>query len=174
MVNKPRVSRTIAGVYIGSAIFIASCIGFFIYAGLFTPMGSLGLMAATVSGIVEAIFVLILLSIYRTEYILTEEELVIKTTRLIGGTKRIFMRDITRIERTLIPFGLRLFGASFHGGYFQVPSLGRVFMAITNFNDGVLISTRGENFIITPDKPGEFIHTIKASKSRETNNPNGL
>ena len=38
-----------------------------------------------------------------------------------------------------MPFGIKLFGASFHEGYYQIPNLGRAFLAITNFHDGLLI-----------------------------------
>jgi hypothetical protein len=123
-------------------------------------MGILGLIAATVSTFVEVIMLLILASIYRTRYIITNQELIIKTTKLIGGSKSIHLRDIVNVEKTLIPFGLRLFGASFHGGYFQIPGLGRAFIVITNFGDGVLIKSKQENFIITPERPEDFIYAI--------------
>lgn len=158
--NKPKVSRSIAGSYVAFVVFIAAVIAFFTYAGFFTPMGILGLAAAAVSSIVEVIMVLILTSVYRTRYVLSDEELVIRATRVIGGSKSISLRDVVHVEKTLIPFGLRLFGASFHGGYYQIPGLGRVFMVMTNFDDGVLIKTKQGNYIITPEKPEDFIHAI--------------
>jgi hypothetical protein len=161
IVNKPKVSRFIAGTYVGFVIFIAAVIAFFTYAGFFTPMGVLGLIAAAGSSIVEVIMLLILASIYRTEYILKDGELVIRVTQFIGGSKHIHLRDVADVEETLIPFGLRLFGASFHGGYYQVPKLGRAFMAITNFDDGILIKTKRANYIITPEKPEDFMSAVK-------------
>ena len=95
-------------------VFIAGLIGFLIYAGLFTPMRNWGLMTAAILVCIEAIMLLILVSIYRTRYVLTDDELKIRTTRLIGGTERIRLADIVSVEKTLIPLGLRLFGASFH------------------------------------------------------------
>ena len=106
---------------------------------------------------------LILISIYRTEYTLTDEEFVIRATRLVGGSKRICLRDVVHAEKTLIPYGIRLFGASFHGGYYHVPGLGRAFMVITNFEDGVLIKTKHGNYIITPQNPEDFAKTITDS-----------
>lgn len=163
-VNRPKVSRFIAGTYIVFAVFIAAIVFFFIYAGFFTPMAIAGLIAATVATFVEAIMLLIPISIYRTKYILTDEELIIKTTRLIGGSKSIRLRDVVTSETLFIPFGIRLFGASFHGGHYYIPKLGRAFMAITNFNDGVLIKTKHGNFIITPENPENFIESMRLSE----------
>lgn len=160
IINKPRVSRFIAGVYVGIVVFITACIVFFTYAGFLTPMGIGGLIAAIASIFVEAIMLLILASIHRTKYVLTNDELLIRATRLIGGSKRIHLRDVVHIEKTLVPFGIRLFGASFHGGYYQIPGLGRAFMAITNFDNGVLIKTKQGNYIITPEKPEDFTQAI--------------
>jgi len=160
VVNRPRVSKFIAGLYIGLVVFIAALIVFFTYASFFTPMGILGLTAVVVLIFVEVIILLILISIYRTKYILTDKELLIKTSRLIGGSKSVSLRDIVHVEKTLIPFGIRLFGASFHGGYYQIPGLGRAFMTITNFNDGVLIKTKHGNYIITPENPENFREAI--------------
>jgi len=166
LVNRPKVSKYVAGSYMVLVIFIAAVIVFFVYARLFTPMGNVGLIAAVVSIFVEVIMLLILTSIYRTRYTLTNEQLVIKATKLIGGNKRIRLKEITNVERTLIPFGLKLFGASFHGGYYYVPRLGRAYLTITNFNDGVLIKTKNENYIITPDTPESFIESLKEAKAR--------
>jgi len=142
VVNKPEVSKAVAWMYGGIVIFIAVLMVFFAYASFFTPMGVMGIVASIVLAFVEAVMLLIFGSLYRTRYVLTDEELFIKTTKLIGGGKRIFLNTIKSIEETLIPFGIRLFGASFHGGYYQIPGLGRAFLAITNFNDGLLVKTQ--------------------------------
>lgn len=105
--------------------------------------------------------ILLLRSLYRTRYILMDEEIVEKTTKLIGGSKRISLKNMESVEKTLIPFGIRLFGASFHGGYYQIPNLGRTFLAITNFHDGLLTKTKNENYIITPKNPVEFKEAIE-------------
>lgn len=160
VVNTPRVSRFIAGTYAGFAVFIAAVIAFFAYASFFTPLGIVGLVATAVSIFVEAVMLLILTSILKTKYILTDEALVVRATRFIGGDKSIHLREIVSVERTLMPFGLRLFGASFYGGYYQIPGLGRAFMVVTNFTDGVLVKTKGGNYIITPEKPEDFIRAI--------------
>jgi hypothetical protein len=162
-VNRPKVSRFVAGSYAVIAVFTAAVIAFFAYASFFTPLGVLGLAAVSVSVFVEAVMLIILASIYRTKYILTDEELIITATRLIGGSKRVHLKDVVRVERTLIPAGVRLFGASFYGGHYYIPRLGRAFVTITNFHDGVLIETKSGNYIITPEKPEDFVKAINAS-----------
>ena len=161
IINEPDVSKAIVWMYGGIGVFIAALMVFFAFAGFFTPMGVTGIAALIVLAFVEAVMLLILGSLYRTRYVLTDEELVIKTTKLIGGNKRISLKTIKSLEETLIPFGVRLFGASFHGGYYQIPGLGRAFLAITNFNDGLLIKTRDGNYIITPKDPMGFKEAIE-------------
>jgi len=109
---------------------------------------------------------LILASIYRTKYILTDNELILKASKLIGGSKRIPLETIESVERTLIPFGFRLFGASFYGGYYYLPSVGKAFMVITNFKDGVLIKTKHGNYVITPRNPENLMETIENIKTQ--------
>jgi hypothetical protein len=150
VVNEAEVSKAVVWLYGCLVVLIAALMVFFAFAGFFTPMGVTGIAALIVLAFVEAVMLFILGSLYRTRYVLTDEELVIKTTRLIGGGKRISLNTIESLEETLIPFGVRLFGASFHGGYYQVPGLGRAFLAITNFHDGLLIKTKNGNYIITP------------------------
>jgi hypothetical protein len=159
--NEPEVSRAVVWLYGAIAVFIAALTVFFAFAGFFTPMGATGIAASVVSAFVEAVMLLILGSLYRTRYVLMDEELVIKTTKLIGGGKRISLNTIESLEKTLIPFGVRLFGASFHGGYYQIPGLGRAFLAITNFHDGLLINTKNGNYIITPKDPMGFKEAIE-------------
>jgi hypothetical protein len=165
IVNKPEVSRTIAWSYGGLCIFIAAIAVGFALAGIFTPMQAGGIVSALVLVIVEAIMLLILRSLYTTKYVLTEHEIKLQTTRLIGGNKTISLKDVESVEETLIPFGVRLFGASFHGGYYEIPNLGKAFLAITNFNDGVLIKTKKGNYIITPKDPAEFKEAIEKNKN---------
>jgi len=109
---------------------------------------------------------LILASIYSTKYILTDNELVLKASKLIGGSKRVPLITIDSVERTLIPFGFRLFGASFYGGYYYFPGIGKAFMFITNFRDGVLIKAKYGNYVITPRNPENFMENIKNMKSQ--------
>ena len=171
VVNKPEVSRAIVGFYAGMAVFLAVLFGvvfFFIYTE--QPEGSLfGIVVlATTTVIVEGLLLWLLASIRRARYVLTESELVLEAPRLIGGSKKIPLEIIESVQRTLIPFGFRLFGASFYGGYYYFPSVGRAFMVITNFRDGVLIKTKNGNYVITPSNPDEFIEKIKTQTKTKT------
>lgn len=162
IVNKPRVSKTITGMYWGLAAFIG-CIGLiFLALGILTPMGNAGFIAGSLILVfVEPILLLVIASLYRTRYILSDSDLLIRTTILIGGDKRIPLDEVESVEKTLIPFGIRFFGASFHGGHYRIPGLGRSFIAMTNFEDGLLIRTKHRNYIITPRDPEDFKEAIE-------------
>jgi hypothetical protein len=167
IVNKPRVSRAISGFYAVTAAFVLAVFGVVFYFILTEepPNSILGIAVLVVVVLfVEAIMISLLISFHRTRYIVTGTELILKAPRLIGGRKRITLDTITSVERTLIPFGFRLFGASFYGGYYYFPGVGRTFMVITNFEDGVLIRTKNGTYIITPNNPGEFIEKIQSHK----------
>lgn len=157
IINKPDVSKAIALVCVALATFVAATTVFFAYATFLTPMGFPGIVASVVSALVEIVMLLILVSLYRTSYILTNEEFIIKTTRLIGGRKTVPLKALNSVEKTLIPFGV-----SFHGGYYYVPSIGSAFLVITNFNDGLLVKTDHGNYIITPSDPLDFKEAIES------------
>jgi hypothetical protein len=161
VVNEPEVSKTTAWSYGLAVAVIAAFAVFFIFAGFFTPMKAGGIAAALLLVVIELVMLLLLRSLYRTRYVLTDEELVIKTTKLIGGNKTIALKSINSIETTFIPFGVRLFGASLHGGYYRVPGLGMAFLAVTNFHDGLLIKTKNRNYIITPKNKLDFKEAIE-------------
>lgn len=162
--NKPEVSKSTASAYGILFVFVAAIAVFFFCAAFFTPMGTVGIVASTVSTFVAIVMLLILASLYRTRYILTDEELIIKTTLLIGGSKTIPLGTVRSVEKILIPFGIKLFGASFHGGYYHIPGFGKAFLTITNFKDGLLIKTDRRNFVITPSNPLGFQEAIQNRK----------
>jgi asparagine N-glycosylation enzyme membrane subunit Stt3 len=165
IVNKPRVSRAISGFYAVTAAFVLAVFGVVFYFILTEepPNSVLGIAVLVVVILfVEAIMISLLISLYRTRYVVTETELILKAPRLIGGTKRVPLDTIMLVERTLIPFGFRLFGASFYGGYYYFPGVGRSFMVITNFEDGVLVKAKNGAYIITPSNPCEFIEKIQS------------
>jgi len=161
IVNKPEVSTFVKWCYQILVIFIATLMVFFAYASFFTPMGSLGIAALIGTTVLDAIMLLILRSLHKTRYILTERELHIETTKLIGGEKRIPLEEVQSVEKTLIPLGIKLFGASFHGGCYNIPGLGRTFLTMTNFKDGLLIKTQNRSYIITPKDPLSFKDAIE-------------
>jgi hypothetical protein len=64
------------------------------------------------------------------------------------------------VEKTLISLGIKLFSASFHGGYYNIPGLGRAFIDITNFKEGLPIKTQKRSYIITSKDPISFKNAI--------------
>jgi hypothetical protein len=162
IVNRPEVSRPLAWFYVGTATLLAALASLFIYLYLQTPMLA-GLLGLIVIIVVEIIIVSIIVSVYATHYTLTQKDLILKASIFIGGTKKVSLDTIESAERTLIPFGIRLFGASGYGGYCYFPKIGRAFVVITNLRDGVLIKTKQGIFLITPKNPDEFIESIKKS-----------
>jgi len=169
VVNKPVVSRIIVGFYVGMTVFVSVVFGivfYFIYVE--APPNSLVAMAILVPVIilVEAVMLWAVASIYRTRYILTDSELILETSSLIGGSKTIPLETIQTLQRTLIPFGIKLLGASFHGGHYYLPSLGRAFMVITNYRDGVLIKAQNGIYVITPSNPDDFVANVEKTRSQ--------
>jgi hypothetical protein len=166
VVNRPAVSRPLARFYVAMTVVIAALGLFFVYFYLLSrQIGAIIGLIVIVA--VEIILVSLVASIYRTTYTLTQKELVIKASILIGGTKRIPLETIESAEKTLIPFGIRLFGASGYGGYWYFPNVGRTFVAITNFKDGVFIKANNRIYLITPKNPESFIESLMASAKSE-------
>jgi len=166
--NEPEVSKSTALVYGILFAFIVAIAVFFLCAAFFTFMGFVvGIVASAASTLVSLIMLLILASLYRTRYILTDEELIIRTTVLIGGSKIIPLGTVRSVEKVLMPFGIKLFGASLHGGYYHIPGFGRAFLTITNFKDGLLIKTDRRNFVITPSNPLVFKEAIENRQEKK-------
>jgi hypothetical protein len=165
-VNNPRVSKSILLFYQGLTAFIAILILVFGYTAFFTPAGITMIGVSFILLIlIMPIFIMLIRSINNTKYILLDEDLLIDTSSIIGGNKRIPLEEIELVERTLIPIGLKLWGASFHGGFYRIPGLGKAFLAITNMGDGVLIRTQSMNYIISPSEPDDFIDSLRSRTS---------
>jgi hypothetical protein len=162
VVNRPEVSKGLARFYLATTILLAALGLLFVYLYLQMPQIA-GIIGLAVIIAVEIILVSLVASIYRTTYTLTPKELVIKASIFIGGTKRVPLETIESAERTLIPFGIRLFGASGYGGYIYFPNIGRAFVTITNFKDGVLIKTQRGIYLITPRNPESFTESLMAA-----------
>jgi hypothetical protein len=166
VVNKPEVSGPLAWFYNAMAGLLVALGVLITYLYFQTQQVGLTVGLAVVV-VVEIVIVSIAVSMHRTEYTLTQHELIMSASVFIGGTKKIPLETIESIQRTLIPFGIRLFGASGYGGYYYFPSVGRAFVVITNFKDGVLIKTKQGNYLITPKNPDEFIQSVKRTVKPE-------
>ena len=118
------------------------------------------------------IMLLILASLHRTKYILKNKELTIKTTKLIGEM-RLYIWKLQNLCRkqwylSVSNFLVQVFTAGLH-----ISGLGRVFLSITDFKDGLSIRTDHGNYIITPSNPLGFKEAI-GSRIPELENINFL
>ena len=166
--NTPIISKTIIRTYIGLASFVGIMALYMVYQSFKSNEGITLLGGAFILLVlIEPLFLMVVQSIKNTRYQIINNDLVIKTENIIGGTRTINLNTITTIERTLYPVGLKLYGASFHGGYYSVPGLGRAHIAVTNLDDIVLIKTNDNNYIISPKNPESFIDLIKTRKNTE-------
>lgn len=103
-------------------------------------------------------FCWIIFKVYNMNYELVNDRLIIHGA---FNTNTIHIHNIEEIKLSAIPFGIRLFGGSFVGGRYYLPGIGKAWVAMTNFKDGVLITTRDqENYVITPANPKQFIEDI--------------
>ena len=157
MVFKSKVSNWIAGLYWAILIFLAVIfIGIPLFASMTFFEKSIFVIAFF---IVFLIIVYTLFKAYRLSFIISRDRLIID-----GLLKKhnIVFSDIKEVKKVPIPFGFRLFGASFLGGRYYLPGIGNATVIMSNFDDGVLVSTKkGYNFVITPKNPMEFIDNMK-------------
>ncbi len=158
MENKPRISKWIAGVYLILVLFIA---GLFTTLALTIPFKSTaGFESFCLLGIViTGILCTVPYSIYRTRYTVDNGKLY---SRAIFAVINIRTKDITKTERTRIPFMIRGYGAGLHSGMFYIPTVGWTKVVMTNMSDGILMKTKnGKNYLITPQNPDRFIKLLK-------------
>lgn len=152
-----KLSKWIAGLYWGILVFIALL---FLGIGIFSPMAILEASILIITFFV--IFIIIAYTLYKAKRL----RFIISTDGLIldGLLKKyeIAFSDIKDLKKVPIPIGFRLFGASFLGGRYYLPGIGNATVAMSNFDDGVLISTnKGYHFVITPLHPLDFIKDVK-------------
>ena len=157
IIFKSKVSNWIAGLYWTILIFLAIM---FIGIPLLAPMTFFDKIIFVIAFfIVFLIIVFTLFRAYRLSFVISKDRL------LIGGLLKkheIMFSDIKDVKKVPIPFGFRLFGASFFGGRYYLPGVGNATVAMSNFDDGVLISTKkGYNYVITPINPLKFIDDMK-------------
>lgn len=104
-------------------------------------------------------FLWLIYRIYTMKYVIEQDELKIYGAFNVNKVK---IYEIEEIKRTPIPYAFRLYGGTFIGGRYYIPGVGKAWVAMTNFTDGVMISTqKGEHYVITPINPDDFIDTIK-------------
>jgi hypothetical protein len=153
VVFKSKVSRWIAGLYWAILVFLVIM---FIGIPLLAPMTFFDKSIFVITFfIVILVIVFTLFRGYRLSFIISKDKLIVD-----GLLKKheIMFSDIKEVKKVPIPFGFRLFGASFLGARYYLPGIGNATVAMSNFDDGVLVSTKkGYNYVITPLKPMKFI-----------------
>ena len=157
IIFKSKVSNWIAGLYWTILIFLAIM---FIGIPLLAPMTFFDKIIFVIAFfIVFLIIVFTLFRAYRLSFVISKDRL------LIGGLLKkheIMFSDIKDVKKVPIPFGFRLYGASFLGGRYYLPGVGNATVAMSNFDDGVLVSTKkGYNYVLTPINPLKFIDDMK-------------
>jgi len=112
--------------------------------------------------IITIFFMVVLYRIYHMHYAVKNGEIIIHGAFNKNVVK---ISDIDEIKRSPVRMGIRLWGGSFVGGRYYLPGIGKAWVAITNFEDGVLLTTRDkEHYLITPQNPDQFIEIINKSK----------
>jgi hypothetical protein len=157
IVFKSTVSRWIAGLYWSIIIFLGVL---FIGILILNPITFFQIAIFVI--VFFMVFLIIIATIvraYRLIFIISNDRLI-----LAGLLKKheVMYSDIKEVKKIPIPFGFRLYGASFLGGRYYFPGVGNATVAMSNFTDGVLISTKkGYHYVITPQNPGAFIEGVK-------------
>jgi hypothetical protein len=154
---KSKVSNWIAGLYWSILIFLVIM---FIGVPFLSPMTFVEKNIFVINFLI--IFLIIgftLFKAYRLHFIISKKSLIISG---LLKNHTILFSDINEVTKVPIPFGFRLFGASFLGGKYYFPGIGNAWVAMSNFDDGVMITTKlKKNYVITPKNPTKFIKLIK-------------
>ncbi|MFO7967723.1 MAG: PH domain-containing protein [Archaeoglobaceae archaeon] len=155
-----RFSRWIAGMYFAIIAFLVFML---IYMPLNVEMEPFERVAFVILfTIVLLIIIFTVVRAYKMKFTVTPPHIIVSG---IFRQNRINISEIESIHKTAIPFGFRLFGASFLGGWYYLPGVGKAWVTMSNFRDGVLISTKkGGNYVITPQDPYEFIRVVEEQR----------
>ncbi len=157
MTFTPRLSKWIAGMYWSIFVFL---IFMLVVVPFLAEMSSWEKVVFLVVFLaVLAIFIFIMVKAYRMRFTIVKNRIIVSG---VFKENRIEISGIKSINKVPIPAGIRLFGASFLGGLYYFPGIGRAWVTMGNFQDGVLISTKkGKHYVITPQEPLKFIEIIK-------------
>jgi len=159
LINKPRISRWIGGMYAVLTIFITILfIG--ITFGTDIMLSPINLQILFFGITVFAMFILSFTtcSFYKTKYVINDGILYSWSPFAVINIK---LKDIKKVERTRVPFHIRV-GASLYSGRFYIFGLGWTKSIITNLNDGLLITTKdNKHYLITPYNPDRFAKMLK-------------
>ncbi|UCE39317.1 MAG: hypothetical protein JSW00_08890 [Thermoplasmata archaeon] len=152
-----KMSRGISWFYITTMILLG-VLGVIIT--IFTPLNTIEkILLIGLFACIDLVLYYMLARAKRTLYTLNQHEIKIYGAM---GTKTISYDQIESIKESAIPCGLRLYGSSFLGGWYYLPGIGRTWVSMTNFKDGVLITAQdNRKYLITPKEPRRFIEIIE-------------
>lgn len=160
-VFKTRMSKWIAYFYWSVlALFVLLLAVTWLFAEM--PAGAF-YVTVSAFGFLILLFAHIIYRAYTMRFIVTQRHIVVRGA---FKTYNVRLSNIGSINKTLIPLAFRVWGASFLGGYYYIPSLGFARIAMTNFEDGVLVtvkrkSGRVKNYLMTPKDPTAFIRAVR-------------
>ena len=156
-VFRPRLSGWIMGMYWAILVFLAALL---IGVPIAEGMDFISYAAFTsLFSVILVVFILIMLRAYRMSFVVADRRVIING---IFRKNVIEISDIKTIQKSPIPYGFRLYGASFLGGWYFLPGIGKAWISMGNFSDGVLITTKqNRHYVITPRNPPEFIKAVK-------------
>jgi hypothetical protein len=159
-VFRPRLSPWIMGMYWLILVFLAAVAVIVPLAAGMDVFSSV--LFASVFSVALLMVAFVVVRAYRMKFTVAKDRIIING---IFRKNVIERTDIAKVEKTPVPFGIRLFGASFLGGWYYLPGIGKAWMSIGNFEDAVMITTKGgKHYVITPRKPLEFIKMAKPGK----------
>ena len=157
MTFTPRLSRWIVGMYWSIFVFLIFMLVAVPFLLEISPWEKILFLVVFLAVLV--IFIFIMVKAYRMRFTIEKNRIIVSG---VFTENRIKISDIKSIDKVPIPAGIRLFGASFLGGLYYLPGIGRAWVSMGNFQDGVLISTKkGKHYVITPQEPLKFIETVK-------------
>ena len=152
-----RLSKWITGMYWSIFVFLIFMLVAVPLLAEMSPWEKVPFLAVFLA--VLAIFIFIMLKAYRMRFTIEKNRIIVSG---VFKENRIKISDIKSINKGPIPAGVRLFGASFLGGLYYLPGIGKAWVTMGNFQDGVLISTKkGKHYVITPQEPLKFIQIVK-------------
>jgi len=158
MKNRPRISKWIGGGYLLLTILLAV-----LYAAIALFSNVFSVLYAGIILTVVMTFAVVLVGV--TTYCFYNTVYEVKDGFIHSCSAfaviNLGIKDIAKIERTLIPFYFKGFGASLYSGYFYIPTVGWTKVIITNLTGGVLITDKkGKHYLITPSNPNKFIKLV--------------
>jgi hypothetical protein len=161
---KAEMSRSISRFYYSTMILLGVLVGVIV---IFAPLIiMMKILIINLFSCIEFVLFYLFIRAYRTLYTVKPYEIKVYGAM---GTKTIAIDEIESIKKNSIPSGFRLFGSSFLGGWYYFRGIGKTWVSMTNFKDGVLISTKDDKkYMITPKNPEKFIEIVKKRISRES------